>query len=441
MARTRLYPPSVDAGFPELPSTPAGWIRTTFGDALEVVERPIKLQRAARYKLLTARRSRGGITLRSELLGREVLTKTQFRVKAGDFLISRRQIIHGACGVVPADLDDAVVSNEYSTLRTRSGLLMEFLRYYSHSSYFQRTCFHSSHGVDVEKMIFKLDEWLKRNVDLPPIFEQRKIAAILSSVDEVMERTGRVIEQLRVVKKGTMRELLTHGPPGRHTQFSPLPSEWRLGRVDSSVKQIPAAWDLVPLTTVARLESGHTPSRREHAYWEGNIPWVSLHDSKRLDVPEIHETAQTISELGLANSSARLLPAGTVVFSRTATVGKATIIGREMATSQDFANYVCGERIHNRYLMHVLRYMQGEWDRLMAGSAHKTIYMPVFRDLQVLLPPIEEQREIAAVADGIDMRLTAESSMIAGLGSVKSALMSVLLSGQLRVEAGEAAAA
>src|SRR5687768_16693318 len=135
MARTKLYPPSVDPGFPRLPPTPAGWRHATFRDVLEVVERPIKLEPDARYRLVTAKRSRGGITLRSELLGREILTKTQFSTRAGDFLISRRQIIHGACGVVPQELDSAVVSNEYSTLRTRPELLMEFLQHYTHTPY------------------------------------------------------------------------------------------------------------------------------------------------------------------------------------------------------------------------------------------------------------------------------------------------------------------
>ena len=118
MSRSSLYPPSVDPGFPSLGPVPTGWTRTTFGSALEKVERPLDLELDRKYRLVTAKRNRGGIVLRSELLGSEILTKTQFAARAGDFLISRRQIIHGACGVVPEDLDGAVVSNEYSTLRT-----------------------------------------------------------------------------------------------------------------------------------------------------------------------------------------------------------------------------------------------------------------------------------------------------------------------------------
>ena len=156
---------------------------------------------------------------------------------------------------------------------------------------------------------------------------------------------------------------------------------WQLGRISPLPAHVPNGWELVRLTSVARLESGHTPARNRAAYWDGNIPWISLHDTSALDGPKISRTGLTISDEGLSNSSARLLPKGTVVFSRTATIGKCTIMGREMATSQDFANYVCGSRLNNRYLMHLFRFMSAEWKRVMAGSTHNTIYMPIFQSL------------------------------------------------------------
>lgn len=206
-----------------------------------------------------------------------------------------------------------------------------------------------------------------------------------------------------------------------------LPSKWQYGRIVPMPPTLPSGWELVQLTTLAKLESGHTPSRKHPEYWNGTIPWVSLHDSKNLDKAEIHTTSQTIGELGLANSSARLLPAGTVVFSRTATVGKATILGREMATSQDFANYVCGPRIHNRYLMQLLRFLQPEWTRLMAGSTHNTIYMPVFEKLQLLLPSLGEQRKIADILASIDNAIEATQVVVDQLQVVKKAVLSDLL--------------
>jgi type I restriction enzyme S subunit len=175
------------------------------------------------------------------------LTKTQFEAKAGDFLISRRQIIHGACGIVSPELDGSVVSNEYSTLRVQPSLRMDFLQHYSHTSYFQRTCFHSSHGVDVEKMVFKLDQWLGLPVDVPPLGEQRKIAVILSSMDNAIEDTQSVIDQLQVVKKALMAELLTRGLPGRHTRFK-----------RTEIGDLPEIWEVVPLRTVADVAYGLT---------------------------------------------------------------------------------------------------------------------------------------------------------------------------------------
>lgn len=280
------------------------------------------------------------------------------------------------------------------------------------------------------------EQILGLSVLLPPLPEQRKIAAILSSVDETIEKTETVIAQLDVVKKAMLEELLTRGIQNRRLET--IAEEWRLGRVQPGLTMKPEGWQLVRLTDVAKLESGHTPSRKHPEYWDGGVPWVSLHDTQGLDGPEIMETAQTVSDLGIANSSARLLPRGTVVFSRTATVGKATVLGREMSTSQDFANYVCGPRVHNRYLMHLLRFMQTEWTRLMAGSTHQTIYMPVFRDLQILLPEVHEQEQIAEVADAVEAGLQAERDSLVPLRTVKASVASELLSGSTRVQTGEA---
>lgn len=208
---------------------------------------------------------------------------------------------------------------------------------------------------------------------------------------------------------------------------------WHVGRLHPTPSQVPTGWEIVHLTSVARLESGHTPSRRRPEYWDGDIPWISLHDSNALDVPVINRTAKTISKLGLENSSARLLPKGTVVFSRTATVGKATVMGREMATSQDFANYVCGARVSAQFLMHLFRYMEREWSRLMAGSTHNTIYMPVFRDLQVMLPPRSEQDAISIALSDVDALISSLDELIAKKRDIKQAAMQQLLTGKQRL--------
>src|SRR5262249_31751020 len=146
---------------------------------LQVQKRSVELQDDKVYQLVVAKRNRGGIEPREKLLGREIKTPTQFAVHQGDFVISRRQIIHGACGVVPPSLDGAIVSNEYAVCRVNGKLNIDFLKYLTHTLYFQQTCFHASVGVALEKMIFRLERWLTFPFVIPPISEQEAIAKLL----------------------------------------------------------------------------------------------------------------------------------------------------------------------------------------------------------------------------------------------------------------------
>ncbi|MCB4361848.1 restriction endonuclease subunit S [Quatrionicoccus australiensis] len=205
------------------------------------------------------------------------------------------------------------------------------------------------------------------------------------------------------------------------------------GFKQTEVGVIPEDWDCVQLTHVAKLESGHTPSRRHPEYWGGDIPWVSLHDTDSLGGREIYTTSQTVTNEGIKHSSARLLPKGTVVFSRTATVGKVTTLGRDMATSQDFANYICGPRVFNYFLVYLFRWMAPEWEKLMAGSTHNSIYMPAFQSLKIVLPPRPEQQAIAEALSDADALIESLEHLLAKKCQIKQGAMQELLTGQKRL--------
>ncbi|MCP5385176.1 MAG: restriction endonuclease subunit S [Sphingomonadaceae bacterium] len=183
------YPPSINAGIPKLGELPAGWSRLRMKDLLDVIERPVKLVDSKSYQLVTAKRSRGGIVSRGTLRGDEIKVKQQFEVRSGDFILSNRQIAHGGCGIVPPELDGAVVSGEYTVLHPKPMLDLRFLHYLSHSAYFQQICFHSGVGVHVEKLVFRLHDWLNWQIDIPPLREQQRIAEMLADFDSAIEAT------------------------------------------------------------------------------------------------------------------------------------------------------------------------------------------------------------------------------------------------------------
>lgn len=158
----------------------------------------------------------------------------------------------------------------------------------------------------------------------------------------------------------------------------------------------PKGWKWSPLASLARLESGHTPSRRHPEYWGGAIPWISIKDAKANHGGTIRDTIEKTNELGIANSSARVLPKGTVCLSRTASVGYVVIMGRPMATSQDFVNWVCGPDLDPKYLQYLLVAEGSNLLRFASGAVHNTIYFPEVKAFHICHPPVEDQLRIVS---------------------------------------------
>lgn len=225
-------------------------------------------------------------------------------------------------------------------------------------------------------------------IPLPPLSEQRRIGAILA---EQMA----VVEQVRAAAAAQAEAARTLQAAYLHRAFR--------GIVPLSASTLPQAappgWAWHRLADLARLESGHTPSRFRPDWWGGAIPWLALPDIRALDGKVVHSTAESTNGEGIAHSSARVLPTGTVCLSRTASVGFVAVMGRPMATSQDFFNWVCGDAIASGFLMYLLMASRESFRGLASGAVHQTVYMPTARALRVCIPSIREQESIAADLD------------------------------------------
>ena len=233
----------------------------------------------------------------------------------------------------------------------------------------------------------------------PAPAEQQAISVHLNRetarIDALIEKKTRFIELLLEKRQALITHAVTRGlDPSVKMKDSGV--EW-LG-------EVPEHWEVLQLRHTARLESGHTPSRSKPEYWvDCTVPWFTLADVWQVRSGEqkyVSETSEMVSQLGLENSSARLLPAGSVFLSRTASVGFTGIMAVDMATSQDFAVWTCTSELFNEYLYYVLLGMKPDFDRLMMGSTHKTIYMPDIEAIRIARPPVDEQRGIVSVLSG-----------------------------------------
>lgn len=412
---------------------PKGWTAVQFRDAMFLEERREPIDPKRTYKLLGVRWYGNGVFLREERLGEELSAQHIYGVKSGDVIYNRLFAWKGSFGLVGDDLAGCYVSNEFPLFSARLDRVNPqfLLRVLQHPRTAERADAFSTGTTSISRNRLSEKDFLQFPLSLPPLLEQQAIADVLGAVETAISKSEALIEAIADAKHASMRDLLTRGIRRENASLKDMPTRWVLGRVAEGITNIPQDWQLVTLTSVAKLESGHTPDRKIPRYWDGSIPWISLQDAEALGNLTIGETAETIGSEGLANSSARLLPAGTVVLQRTANVGLASIMEREMCTSQHFANWVCSYRLDSYYLQQVFRHMSREWQRLMAGSVLPDIYMNTFKALQILLPPVAEQRIIGAVGAAFDRRIEEERASLAALIQLHRALAQELLSGRL----------
>jgi type I restriction enzyme, S subunit len=278
--------------------------------------------------------------------------------------------------------------------------------------------------------------YLNTLVAYPLFSEQERIASFLDSktsqIDALIAKKRALIEKLKEKRLAGIARAVTKGlDPKAPLRDSGVP--W--------IGLIPDSWDSANLRRFAVMRTGHTPSRSEPSYWQDcNIPWFGLVDVWQLrdgTRTYLGETKEQISAFGLASSAAELLPAGTVVFSRTASVGFSGIMPVPMATTQDFWNWVPEDRLLPEYLLFLFRAMSQEFERLTMGSTHKTIYQPDAASLRVCVPSLPEQQAIVAhiikTTKVIDEMVTKVELAITRLIEYRSALITAAVTGKLNV--------
>ncbi|KPI22971.1 restriction modification system DNA specificity domain-containing protein [Actinobacteria bacterium OV320] len=357
----------------------------------------------------------------------------QLSIRAGDVVVVEGgQGGFGRAAYIDQDIPGWGFQNSINRLRPLGGFDGRFIAFYLIA--LRASGFIRAYSNVVSMPHLTAEKLARIPIPLPPAEVQRAIADYLdretARIDTLIEEQRRLIETLYERRLALRVNVALRGT---------APSE----EVDSSLpwaKRLPAAWRVVPLTSVAALESGHTPSRSREDWWQDcYIPWVSLHDVGMMrGVKYLYDTAQHISDAGIANSSARLLPARTVVLSRDATVGRTAIMGVPMATSQHFAAWVCGPELDPEYLWVLFEdAMQPYFASFQNGSTIRTVGMGDLKAFRIPLPPLDEQRRIVDCLDKETAKidtLIAETERFIELSSQRRvALITAAVTGQIDV--------
>lgn len=324
------------------------------------------------------------------------------RMQVGDIAIavsSGSTALVGKTAVLQEAWDGAVGAF-CAILRARDGVSSRYLAQWFRGPQFKTWREGKTRGSNIQNL--QLSELAKLTFELPPLRNQERLADMIE----------KQIESARVALRGSDYQLSL----ANQIVSAELTQHFQSRIPISAAARLPSApntWKWSSLQSLARLESGHTPSRRHPEWWGGKIPWLALPDIRKLHGKIAYETMENTNDAGIVNSSARLLPVGTVCVSRTASIGFVTVLGRPMATSQDFCNWVCDtDKLDSEFLMYAFMAAQDSLRELGSGAVHKTIYMPTIQSFHICAPDIEEQRRLART---LRERLAATESLTAGL--------------------------
>lgn len=262
-------------------------------------------------------------------------------------------------------------------------------------------------------------------VSLPNFTEQKAIAEVLSDMDALIEAQKELIAKKRYIKQGTMEDLLS----GRVR----LPGYETKGWKHTDIGDIPNDWEVSQIGKIADIISGGTPKTTEKSFWNGTILWCTPTDITRTSGRYIENTEKTITDNGLKNSSAILLPTNSLLLCSRATVGDVRIAKHEITTNQGFKSLVCNSSAYYLFIYYLIPFLKPKMLEKSYGSTFLEISKSNLASIQIQLPSYVEQQAIAEVFSDMDDEIETLEAELKKLNHMKRGMMQELLTGRIRL--------
>lgn len=196
------------------------------------------------------------------------------------------------------------------------------------------------------------------------------------------------------------------------------------GYKQTSLGILPQEWEVVRLGEMGDIVGGGTPDTTNSAFWNGEILWLTPTEIKQ---KYIFDSERKITQKGLLNSSAKLLPKNTILITTRATIGDIGIATQELSTNQGFQSFISGEKVNFEFMYYLLGAKKREFIALANGSTFLEISAKTIRQIQIPLPPLAEQEKIAQILGVWDKGISVLKSLIEAKTKHKKALMQRLL--------------
>lgn len=375
------------------------------GDFLVKSRHVVIVEDKQTYKRVKVRINNNGVVLRDSERGVNIGTKKQYRVGAGQFIVSKIDARNGAFGIIPDELDGAIVTNDFPLFNVNTKkILPQFLLLVTTTKHFIKFAQSCSSGT-TNRQRMDIDLFLKQRIPLPSIKEQEKIIKQYESrLKRYIEYSNLVASYQSEIKKYFKQALgvkalnniiKSNGATLRIIEFSDL-EKWGLDFLQKNIlgKSI---YNQSEIALLCKISSGGTPSRGRKEYYEnGNIPWIKTGE---LSDKVILDTEEKITNEGLQNSSAKIYRAGSIAIAMYgATIGKTAKLGVDAATNQACAVLfdIKNDLVLTDYLWEFLQNETENLKKLSYGSAQPNLNAGIIANYKVPLPPLSKQKEIVS---------------------------------------------
>lgn len=330
-------------------------------------------------------------------------------------------------------------SNAGEVFRGRDGILASTMSLASHAGRFDDAYFYyalkqwepylqgrtSGSGIPhIDKEVFDNLEIIEFD-----LCEQSKIAEVLSTVDQVIEKTQALIAKQQRIKTGLMQDLLTYGIDEQGKVRSEVTHEFK----DSPLGRISVEWDILPLSELAALDRGkftHRP-RDDSRFFGGDFPFIQTGDVTSRTGRVVNSCSQTLNHRGTLVS--RCFPKGTIAVTIAANIADTAILGLPMYFPDSIVGAIVKQPHSIRFVELMIRRWKPILERRAPQSAQKNINLETLRPLSIPTPPPKEQVRIGSLYDSVDTVQEMAESYVRKLCLLKIALMQDLLTGRSRV--------
>ena len=274
---------------------------------------------------------------------------------------------------------------------------------------------------------------------LPNVAEQHKIASILITVDNVIEKTEVAIEKYKSIKQGMMHDLFTRGIDPKTNKLRPKYEHAPELYKKSELGFIPDEWKVEPIKLLGNVISGSTPSTINEDFWNGDISWFTPNDLSKQQKMYINKSERLITSKGLVASSNNLIPFNSLIISTRAPIGYLSISTSEFVTNQGCKSVVFFEPNVIEYFYYYLLFYNNILTKYGNGTTFQELSKKDLENRVMIKFPLEpsEQKLITERLLSVDNSITFYQQILCKYIFIKQGLLQDLLTGKRRVKLDE----